>query len=182
MTLGYCVGQIKGDSEIAGTGVALAVFCNAVILIALSMILWAYIYFCLNAEHLGSANRHPKWIKVVSNVLMMQGDVQLVTGLSIIVASLVNIYRDDETPLYHNFIARALAGVSLEGHAATVIVFIQLSTTRTVIFFAISLLWEWWSLLATGKFDRSSWKTPHCLENNGIVPGDYKGWIIYSLV
>ena len=124
---------MKGASEIAGTGVVLAVFCNAVILIALSMILWAYIYFYLKAEHLGLANRHPKWIKVVSNVLIMQGDVQLVTGLSIIIAPLINTYRDDETPLYHIFIARALAGVTVVSVWKDMLprssILIQLSTT-----------------------------------------------------
>ena len=64
-------------------------------------------------------------------MLIMQGDVQLVTGLSIIVAALANIYRDDETPLYHIFIARALAGVTVvsKDMLPRSSIFIQLSTT-----------------------------------------------------
>ena len=183
--MGYCEGQIKGDSDIAGIGVVLAVFINAVIPIILSMVLWVYTMFYLNAGNLGPAYRHPKWIKVVRNLLIMQGDVQLVTGLSIIVASLVNIYRDDETPLYHIFIARALADISLEGHAAAIIhvyPFKHNWKLRTAVFFLVNVLWEWWSLLAIDRFDRWNWETPHCLENNSIVPGDYKVWITISLV
>ena len=54
-------------------------------------------------------------------MLIMQEDVRLVTSLSVIVASLVDIYHDDEMSLYHIFLARALADISLTVHAAATI-------------------------------------------------------------
>ena len=97
MNLGYCVGQIKDDSDIAGTAAVLAVLINAVIPIVISPMLWAYIYFYLNRGNLGPANHHPGWINVARDMLIMRGEVRLVTSLSVIVAFLVNIYHDDET-------------------------------------------------------------------------------------
>ncbi len=170
---------------IAGIGVVLAVFVNTVRPTVVSIVLWTYIYIYLGAKDLRSSNRHPRWIEVARDLLIMQGDIQLVTDLSIVVACLINIYRDDETPLCHMFIARAFADMSLEGHAAAIIpVYLAKHDwkLRTIIFSVINMLWEWWSLFAIYRIDRWIRGTPHCLENDSIIPGDYKGWIIYSLI
>ena len=118
----------------------------------------------------------------------MLGDAQLVTGLAIIIASLVNMIKDDETPLYHIFVARGLADVSLAGHSATsVLIYPRRDHTwpflmRLGLIAATVVLWEYWSWLALERFDRWDWVTPHCLENNNRVPGDYDDWIAFSLV
>jgi hypothetical protein len=184
LKLGFCSGQIKGNSDIAGTAIVLSIFINAAIPIILDIVLWAYIYFYLEAEDLDPSPRHSTWIKVVRNMLIMLGDTQLVTGLAIITASLINIYRDGGIPLYHIFIARALTELTLTGHTAAIIHVYPAKhnwTLRMGLFVMLNLLWAWWSLLALTRFDRWNWETPHCLENNSVVPGNYDDWIHISL-
>ena len=119
--MGLCNGEIKGDPDIAGTGVVWAIFINVIVAIILSFILWIYVLFCTPDVRLNVSNEHPRWISALRDTLVMQGDSQLISGLAIVIASLSNIYRDDETPLYHIFIARALADVCLTGHSACII-------------------------------------------------------------
>ena len=115
----------------------------------------------------------------------MQGDSQLISGLAIVTASLVNIYKDDETPLYHIFTARSLADICLTGHSASIIL-----VPRTEHNWAFRLglllltigLWEFWSYAAIKRFRRWNSETPHCLENGTIIPGEHEHWIIWSLV
>ena len=59
---------------------------------------WAYTYYYLKAGNFNPPYHHPM---ITENMLIAQDDLQLVTGIFIILASLVTIYRDDETPLYH---------------------------------------------------------------------------------
>ena len=43
--MGECSGKIKGDPDIAGTGVVAAIFVNAIVATILSNILWIYVFF-----------------------------------------------------------------------------------------------------------------------------------------
>ena len=119
--MGECSGEIKGDPDIAGTGVVVAIFINAIVAIILSNVLWIYVFFYTPHIRLHVSNKHPRWISVLRDTLVMQGDSQLISGLAIIITSLVNIPKDDETPLYHIFIARSLADICLTGHSASII-------------------------------------------------------------
>ena len=80
--------------------------------------------------------------------MIMQGDSQLISGLAIIITSLINMRKDEDTPLYHIFIARALADVCLTGHAAAII---NVYPTRhnwtfaLILVFIAVVLWEYWS-------------------------------------
>ena len=117
--------------------------------------------------------------------MILQGDSQLISGLAIIIASLINMRKDEDTPLYHIFIARALADVCLTGHAAAIINVYPTRhnwTFRLILVFIAVVLWEYWSWLAIDRFRRWNWQTPHCFENTNIIPGEYEGWIAFSLV
>ena len=112
----------------------------------------------------------------------MQGDSQLISALAIIIASLVNIYKDDETPLYRIFIARILADICLRGHSASIIL-VPRTEHNWIFRFRLLMctidLWEFWSYAAIPRWN---WETPHCLENETFIPGDYARWILWSLV
>ena len=183
-----CAGEIKGDPDIAGVGVVSALFINAGIAMIFSASLWCYLlpFHCgRSVSTLPDSIIVPNWVKVVKAILMMQGDVQLVTGLSIMIASLVNMYLDDETPLYHIYIARSLADVTFAGYTAAVIYVYptEHNWTARLILVAVSVgLWEYWSYIALEKFDRWDWETPHCLENDNFFRGEYEGWIKLSMV
>ena len=115
----------------------------------------------------------------------MQGDSQLINGLAIIIASLINIYKDDETPIYHIFIARSLADICLTGHSASIILVPRTEHNwafRLALLLLTIGLWEFRSYAAIERFRRWNWETPHCLENETIIPGEYEHWIIWSLV
>ena len=93
--------------------------------------------------------------------------------------------KDKDTPLYHIFIARALADVCLTGHAAAIINVYPTRhnwTFRLILVFIAVVLWEYWSWLAIDRFRRWNWQTPHCFENTNIIPGEYEGWIAFSMV
>lgn len=180
-----CSGEIKGDPDIAGTGVVAAVFINAIVAIVLSITLWVYVFFCTPHIRLEVSDKHPRWIPVLRDTLVMQGDSQLISALAIIIASLVNIYKDEETPLYHIFIARSLAEICIAGHSASVILVPRTEhnwTLRLCLVFSTIVLWEVWSYVSISRFLRWDWETPHCLENDNVVPGEYEHWIIYSLI
>lgn len=185
--MGECSGEIKGDPDIAGTGVVAAIFIDAIVAIILSNILWIYVFFKTPQPHirLQESKKHPRWILVLRDTLVMQGDSQLVTGLAFIIASLVNIYKDDKTPLYHIFIARSLADICLTGHSASIILVPRTEhnwTFRLGLLLCTIGLWEFWSYAAIERFRRWDGETPHCLENESVIPGDYEHWIILSLV
>ena len=200
--MGICSGEIKGDPDIAGTGVVAAIFINAIVAIILSIILWFYVFFYMETENVDSpsepithattrhfrlyvSNKHPWWISVLRDALVMQGDSQLISGLAIVIASLVNVYKDDETPLYHIFIARALADVCLAGHSASIILIPRTEHNwwfrLGILLFTLGL-WEIWSYAAIERFRRWNWETPYCLENTSKVPGDYNDWIFWSML
>ena len=186
--MGVCSGQIKGDPDIAGKGVVVALFTNAGIAMLLSLSLWVYLWPVTGPRSITNMDRPgtaPPWAKAVGSILMTQGDVQLIAGLSIMLASLVNMYRDNETPLYHIFIARGLADVTLSGYTAAIIYVYPTEhnwTARLVLIVICVGIWEWWSYLALERFDRWNWETPHCLENDSIIGGDYVVWIKFSMV
>ena len=75
----------------------------------------------------------------------MQGHTQLIIGLAFIIASLASMTIDKETPLYHIFIARSLADVTLTGHAAAVHVFPTEHnwTFRLLLIFLTVLGWKY---------------------------------------
>ena len=122
---------------------------------------------------------------MLRDALVMQGDSQLISGLAIVIASLVNVYKDDETPLYHIFIARALADVCLAGHSASIILIPRTEHNWCfrlgILLFTLGL-WEIWSYAAIERFRRWNWETPYCLENTSKVPGDYNDWIFWSML
>ena len=183
--MGICDGEIKGNPDIAGTGIVAAVFINAIVTIILSNTLWIYVFFFTSHIRLRASDRHPRWIFVLRDTLVMQGDSQLISGLAIIIASLVNMYKDHETPLYHIFIARSLADICLTGHSASIILVPRTEhnwTFRLGLAFSTIGLWEFWSYAAIKRFRQWSSETPHCLENNNIFAGKYEHWIILSLV
>lgn len=182
--MGICSGEIKGDPDIAGTGVVAAIFVNAIVAIILSIIMWIYVLFYTPYFRLRVSKKHPRWISVLRDTLVMQGDSQLISGLAIVIASLVNIHKDDETPLYHIFIARALADVCLTGHSASIILMPRTEqnwTWRLGILSSTIVLWEFWSYTAIERFRRWNWETPYCLENTSKIRGDYDDWIMWSI-
>ena len=179
-----CNGEIKGDPDIAGIGVVLAIFLNAALAIVLSTILWFYVFLCTSDIRLHASKDHPRWTSVLRDTLVMQGDSLLISALAIMVASLVNICKDDETPLYHIFIARALADTCLIGHSASIILLPRTEHNwnfRLFLLFCAIVLWQYWSFIAIERFRWFSWETPHCFENHNVVPGEYEHWIIASL-
>lgn len=183
--MAICDGEIKGDPDIAGTGVVAAIFINAIVAIILSNVLWIYVFFFTSHIRLRASDKHPRWISVLRDTLVMQGDSQLISGIAIIIASLVNMYKDDETPLYHIFIARSLADICLTGHSASIILVPRTEhnwTFRLWLVLSTIFLWEFWSYAAIERFRRWNWETPNCLENGSIIPGEYEHWIILSLV
>ena len=183
--MGICNGEIKGDPDIGGTGVVAAIFINAIVAIVLSIILWIYVFFYTPDFRLDVSKKHPRWISVLRDALVMQGDSQLISGLAIIIASLVNICKDDETPLYHIFVARALADACLTAHSASIILMHRTEhnwTFRLGLLLSTIVLWGFWSYAATERFRRWNWETPYCLENTNKVPGDYNHWIIWSII
>ena len=186
--MGFCSGQIKGDPDIAGIGVVSALFANAGIAMLLSFALWIYLFPIASPRSITTMDKPetaPVWVKAVGSILMTQGDVQLVTGLSIMLASLVNMHLDDETPLYHIYIAMGLADVTLAGHTAAIIYVYPTEhnwTARLVLVVTCVGIWQYWSYLALERFDRWNWETPHCLENDTFYGGDYVGWIKISMV
>ena len=152
--MAICNGEIKGDPNIAGIGVVLAVFINSAFSIVLSTILWVYV-FSKGYNRLGQSDEHPWWILSLRDTLVMQGDSQLISGLAIIIASLVNIYKDDETPLYHIFVTQGLADACLSGHVSTIALLLRTEhdwTFRLFLVFVCIVLWEYWSWVAIEKF------------------------------
>ena len=130
------------------------------------------------------SDKHSRWISVLRDTMVMQGDSQLISGLTIIIASLVNVCIDDETPLYHIFIARSLADICLTGHSANIILLARTEhnwTFRLGLLLCTIDLWEFWSYAAIERFQRWDGETLHCLENDSVIPGDYEHWIILSL-
>ena len=81
----------------------------------------------------------------------MLEDGQLVTGLAIVIASLVNMSKDDETPWYPIFIARSLIDVSFAGHTAAVMLMYPrvghtwVDLVRLGLVAAVIIPWEYWS-------------------------------------
>ena len=182
--MGLCDGEIKGNPDIAGTGVVAAIFVNALVATILSLILWVYVFFYARGVHLEISQKHPRWVSMLRDTLIMQGDSQLISDISIIIASLVNIHMDDETPLYHIFISRGLADVALTGYTSTIVLLPRTDHNwifRLGLVVCTVILYEYWSYIAIERFRRWDSKTPHCLENSNIVPGEYHHWIIYSM-
>ena len=182
--MGICSGEIKGNPDIAGTGVVAAILINAIVAIVLADILWFYVFFFTPHHRLQASNEHPRWTSVLRDALVMQGDTQLISGLAIIIASLVNLYKDEETPLYHIFIARSLADICLTSHSACFILVPRTEHNwefRLLLLFNTLILWEFWSYVALERFRRWNWVTPHCLENESIILGEYEFWIFLSL-
>ena len=180
--MGFCDGEIKGNPDIAGTGIVSAMFVNSGISFILSTILWVYV-FSRGQNRFELSDTHHWTIAALRDVLVMQGDSQLISGLSIMIASLVNMCKDDDTPLYHIFVARSLADVSLSGHLATITLVPRTEhnwTIRILLIVVCIFLWWGWSFLAFFRFESWDWETPHCLENDNIFRGDYVGWIYLS--
>ena len=179
-----CDGEIKGDPDIAGTGVVAAIFINTIVGIFLAGVIWFYVIVFAREIRLERLESRPRFIMILSDTLLTQGDSQLVSGLAIIIASLVNIYKDENSPLYHIFIARSLADTCLTSHLACVILLQRTEhnwTFRLCLLGSTLALWEYWSYLAIQRFRRWGLETPHCFENDSIVPGEYEHWIYISL-
>ena len=120
----------------------------------------------------------------------MLGDTQLVTGLAVMIASSVNILTDEDTPLYHIFVARSLADVALVGHAAAVIQVYPTKHNWAARLFLVTVavaLWQWWTTIAIERFrgfqenDYANNVTPVCFENNNVFGLDYTTWMYISL-
>ncbi|MCJ1431484.1 hypothetical protein MMC27_000837 [Xylographa pallens] len=189
--MGYCVGQIKGDPDIAGIGVVISFFVATGITLLLSTILWYYTIVLKHDLEPRPRAKIPIWVQVLQKVLVMLGDTHLVTGLAVMIASSINIMMDVETPLYHIFVARSLADTAFVGHAAAII---HVYPTKHNWLFRLGLvtaamsMWLWWTSVAIVRFrefERNDYEnnaTPVCLENNNIFALDYTTWMYISLV
>ena len=116
-------GQIKGDLDIAGIGGLAALFANVGIAVLLPLTLCIYLVTVTDRPH--STSRIPaplpRRLKAGRMILMTQADVQSIARFSIIIEFLVNLYQDDEMPLYHIFTARELASMILAEYTAATI-------------------------------------------------------------
>ncbi|MCJ1481703.1 hypothetical protein MMC06_001862 [Schaereria dolodes] len=116
--------------------------------------------------------------------------MQLVTGLAVIIASSVNIWRDSKTPLYHIFIARSLADTAFIGHTAAITHVYPTKHNWRVRLGLVTVamaMWLWWTVVAIARFrefekeDYANNATPVCFENNNIIGLDYTTWMYISL-
>lgn len=158
-------------------------FSNAAIVILLSSILWYH--NIRRPSGFENDDDAPVWVPKLKQVLVTLGDTQLVSALAIIIASLTNIMKDDETPLYHIFIARGLADLSLTAHGAAIINVYPSQhnwVLRGCVITVIIGLWQWWSWLALNRFGLWKRQVPYCFENTNIVPAEYEDWIRLSLI
>ena len=71
--MSFCSGQIKGDPDIAGIGVVFAIFINAAIAIAVT-VLWVYIFVYPRSNHLDPSKAYLWWVRVLRDTMIMQGD------------------------------------------------------------------------------------------------------------
>lgn len=126
--------------------------------------------------------------------VMTLGDTQLVSGVAIVVAPLINLCADEDYPLYHHFISRSLAGLCVTGHnAGLYYVYGKLQKHHPIslwirfdLTFLIVLLHEAWSGIGLARFSRwdNSWPsfTPQCFSYRlNAFPGTFMTWMKINL-
>jgi hypothetical protein len=137
--------------------------------------------------------KQPNGLTSTEQFIFNLGDLNLATSLAIIISSMVNIHTNPHYPLYHIFIARALASSAIIGHNSTTFVYTKFQQKRTYSlwirwFLSLSalVLYTIWCGQALSKFQEQDkqreWKfMPFCLSAGGnIVPGSWTGWIWFN--
>jgi len=134
----------------------------------------------------------------LENLLLVLGDTNLVSSLAIMISSMIKMYSSPNYPLYHVFVARALAGLAITGHIAASQVYKNLREHhKWSLYLRISLstisiaLYVVWSIYALQRFvnwertwnDAAAHFTPTCFSTyRSVVPGDFTLWIRINLV
>lgn len=96
-------------------------------------------------------------------------------------SSLILIYSDSETSLYHVFIARCLAQTNLAGLGSAFLFDTRRQGNwllRIGILGIVLLLYLYWTYVTIWEFDHWTNSTPKCFFNESIVGGWFTYWMI----
>lgn len=179
----WCSGLLKGDPDIAGTGVVSAIWLTSFASVVAGGILW---YFtALKGE---SPNANETCQRVLRCAFMLH-DTAFVTMLAVICSSIILIKSEPDTSLYHVFVARCLAQNCQNGLFCSVPFYEYRLNYRTtvgdmtrVLLLILSLvLWLYWTILCITEFEKWRPVTPSCFYDDSVTPGWYTTWMKFDL-
>lgn len=176
--------MLKGDPDIAGTGVVSAVWAaNAASIITGGTLWWL-------TTIKGKLPSNDKTCERVLRCAFALSDTAFITMLAVISSSIVLIKAKSDTSLYHVFIARCLAQNCQTGLFCSV-PFYEYRTlgnrrnigaiTRVVLYIFALILWVYWTTLCMDEFRMWRPVMPSCFYNDTWIWGSYIGWMKVDL-
>lgn len=171
-----CKGQLKGDPDIAGVGITASIVITAAISIIVAASLW---YIRLIRQNHKSA-----LYRTLLKCAFVLADIQLVTALAIIAATLKIIYADNDTSLYHIFVGMILAQINLSGCGVALIFDSRKQTNWALRFGLYNFvlgMYFWLIVKCIEEFQNFGRETPRCFYNNSLSPGTYLFWMYVEI-
>ena len=171
-----CKGQLKGDPDIAGIGITASIVITAATSIIVAASLW---YIRLIRQNHKSA-----LYRTLLKCAFVLADIQLVTALAIIAATLKIIYADNDTSLYHIFVGMILVQINLTGCGVALIFDSRKQTNWALRFGLYNFvlgMYFWFIVKCIEEFQDFGRKSPRCFYNNSLSPGTYLFWMYVEI-